>query len=73
MGLGLRTERLEIIGEVEEAATGEILAYYNLNFNTILVVDASPIGLGVILMQVNPIDEDDIRIIAYASRSLSEV
>ena len=38
-----------------------------------LVVDASPIGLGVILTQVNPQDEDDIRIITYASRSLSDI
>ena len=37
------------------------------------MVDASPIGLGAILMQVNPRDEGDVRIVAYTSRSLSEV
>ena len=49
------------------------MSYFNLNFETVLVVDASPIGLGVILTQVNPQDEDDIRIITYASRSLSDI
>jgi hypothetical protein len=37
------------------------------------VVDASPIGIGAFLMQENPNDKEDIRIIAYASRSLSDV
>jgi hypothetical protein len=58
---------------LKEAATGEILSYFNINYDSYLIVDASPIGLGAILVQVNPIDEEDIRIIAYASRSLSDV
>ena len=50
-----------------------MLSYFDKNFKTFLVVDASPIGLGAILMQENPQDKTDIRIIAYSSRSLSEV
>jgi hypothetical protein len=61
---GVEKEALE---GLKEAATGEILSYFNIN------LDASPIGLGAILVQVNPMDEDDVRIIAYASRSLSDV
>ena len=58
---------------LKEAATGQVLSYFDKNFKTFLVVDASPIGLGAILMQENPQDKTDIRIIAYSSRSLSEV
>jgi hypothetical protein len=58
---------------LKEAASGEILSYFNINYDSYLIVDASPIGLGAILVQVNPIDVEDIRIIAYASRSLSDV
>ena len=41
---------------LKEAATGEILAYFNTKFKTELVVDAGPVGLGAILMQQNPED-----------------
>ena len=58
---------------LKEAATGNILSYYNTKWETELVVDASPVGLGAILMQRNPKDHGDVRIIAYASRSLTEV
>ena len=58
---------------LKEAATSQVLSYFDKNFKTFLVVDASPIGLGAILMQENPQDKTDIRIIAYSSRSLSEV
>ena len=63
----------EALEGLKDAATGEILSYFNIHLDTLLIVDASPIGLGAILVQVNPMDEDDVRIIAYASRSLSDV
>ncbi|CAF0818549.1 unnamed protein product [Brachionus calyciflorus] len=58
---------------LKESATGNILSYYNTKWITELVVDASPIGLVAILMQKNPKNTEDIRIIAYASRSLTDV
>ena len=58
---------------LKEAASGEILAYYNTSYNTELIVDAGPIGLGAILMQQNPNDTEDYRVISYASRSLNDV
>ncbi len=60
-------EEKQALEGLKEAATGEILSYFNINYDSYLIVDASPIGLGAILVQVNPIDEEDIRIIAYAS------
>jgi hypothetical protein len=58
---------------LKDAATGGILAYFNTAFKTELIVDASPIGLGAILIHFNPKDITDIRIIAFASRTLSDV
>ena len=46
------------------------LSYYNINLPTELLVDASPIGLGAILTQRD--DSSDLRIVAYASRSLTD-
>ena len=47
-----------------------IMAYFAMNRETRLCVDASPFGLSAILMQK---DKTDFRIISYGSRSLSRV
>ncbi|CAF1082211.1 unnamed protein product [Brachionus calyciflorus] len=67
------TDQDKALKMLKESATGKILSYYNSKWITKLVVDASPVGLGAILMQYNPNDSDDIRIVAYASRSLTDV
>ena len=46
------------------------LSYFNTKFRTELIVDASPVGLGSILTQKN--SEDNINVVEYASRKLSE-
>lgn len=46
-----------------------VLGYYSVNDRTQLYADASPVGLGAVLVQIN---ENGPRIIAYASKSLSE-
>ncbi len=45
----------------------------NTKFQTQLIVDASHKRLGAQLIQVNPEDQDDYSIIAYACRSFSDV
>ena len=53
--------------QLKEDLTGtKVMAFYDTNKESTLLVDASPVGLGAILSQEN-------RAIAYASRSLSEV
>ncbi|UYV68351.1 K02A2.6-like [Cordylochernes scorpioides] len=56
--------------DLKESLTKEpCLAYYNLNSPTELITDASPIGLGAVLIQTQ---QNGIkRPIAYASRSLT--
>ncbi|XP_030853873.1 uncharacterized protein K02A2.6-like [Strongylocentrotus purpuratus] len=54
----------------ESLMSAETLGYYDLNAPTKVIADASPVGLGAVLVQVHA---DGPRIVAYASRSLSNV
>jgi len=48
-----------------------LLHYYDVTNNTKLVVDASPVGVGALLVQTDK--DDNEYCINYASRSLNEV
>ena len=51
-------------------SSSQTLGYFDLKYKTKVVADASPFGLGAILIQ----DQDDgPRVISYAARSLSDV
>ena len=45
------------------------LCYFILKFQTKLQVDASLVGQGAALIQINPAESEKERIIAYASKS----
>ena len=47
------------------------MTYFDIQKKSHLHVDASPFGLSAILMQGN--DDDDLPVVAYGSRSLSDV
>ena len=49
-----------------------VVSYFDANKESIVLVDASPVGLSAILAQQAPKSEE-IKIIAYASRSLTDV
>ncbi|XP_073835818.1 uncharacterized protein [Musca autumnalis] len=51
-------------------STGKTLGYYSTKDRTQIIADASPVGLGAVLIQFN---ESGPRIISYASRSLSAI
>ena len=51
--------------------TDTVIGYFDYSKNTELHVDASPFGLGAILTQTTP-GKDDTKVIAYASRSLTD-
>lgn len=47
-----------------------VLGYYSVKDRTQVYADASPVGLGAVLIQIN--EKGIWRVIAYASKSLSE-
>ena len=49
------------------------MAYFDINWNTEIVVDASLVGLGAILRQYNPANHSERSIVCFASRMLSDV
>ena len=48
------------------------VAYFKLDWDTQLTVDASPVGLGAVLTQSNPLNELEKVIICFISRLLTE-
>ena len=51
-------------------ASADVLGYYDVEAETQVIADASPVGLGAVLVQRY---NDEYRVICYASRSLSDV
>ena len=51
-------------------AASEVIKYFDPQLKTELIVDASPVGLGAILIQITASQERNI--VAYASRSLTD-
>lgn len=63
------TEKRETFNRIKELmCRNTALGYYNPDDDTIVVADASPVGLGAVLIQEN---SSGPRIICYASKSLS--
>jgi transposase InsO family protein len=58
---------------IKTCLTTRALAHFNPEWLTQVVVDASPVGLGSILQQVNPENSNDTRVIKYDSRKLTDV
>ena len=52
--------------------TAPVMGYFDTQKDTMLTVDASPVGVSAILAQ-SARDQSDYKVIAYASRSLSNV
>lgn len=65
-------EEEEAFGRLKSSISGKAMSFFNIEWITVLTVDASPVGLGAVLSQVNPEDPKDKRIIAFASRLLAD-
>jgi hypothetical protein len=55
----------------ETLLSTDTLAYFDPNLHTEIITDASPVGLGAVLMQKQA--DDTIRPVTYASRALTKV
>ena len=65
-------QHIKALNKIKDLLTSNtIMAYFDINKSTELTTDASPWGLSAILSQCS--QQDDRRIVAYASRSLSPV
>ncbi|CAF0832655.1 unnamed protein product [Brachionus calyciflorus] len=51
--------------KVKESITTKAMAHFDKTWDTMIIVDASPVGLGAILMQTNSCDPNDTRIIMF--------
>ncbi len=49
------------------------MGYFNIKWKSLLIVDASPAGLGAVLAQYNPENTKENHIIAFGSRLLTDV
>ena len=56
---------------LKQAISDKCLAFFRRDWTTEVVVDASPVGLGAILAQINPADAADRRVVCFASRLLT--
>lgn len=65
-------EQEEAFEKTKKSLTTVAMAYYNSDWETELITDASPVGLGAILTQYNSKNPDEKTIVAYASRILSD-
>lgn len=60
------------LSKLKDSLTSDTtMAYFDPNMTTELIIDASPVGLGAILLQKDKSDKKHI--IAYTSRALSDV
>ena len=54
----------------QRLGNAEILGYFDPTAKTIVITDASPVGLGAVLVQQQNKEE---RVICYASRTLTDI
>jgi hypothetical protein len=66
------SEHDKALDKLKEAISQKHMAFFDKKWNTELIVDASPVGLGAVLTQTNPNNPKERKIICFASRLLSE-
>ena len=63
----------QVIDTIKKSLIQHALAYFNTTKATEIIADASPVGLGAVLLQTQSNLPGDSKIISFASRTLSDV
>ena len=63
----------EAFDKLKLAITMDCASYFNIGWETVLTVDASPVGLAAVIHQYNPDDPNQKHWVGCVSRMLSEV
>ena len=58
---------------VKELISTRYMSFYRKDWDTELITDASPVGLGAVLCQINPLNREERSIICFMSRLLTDV
>ena len=66
-------EQKKALKELKEALVTKTMAYFDTTKRVELTVDASPVGLGLIMAQYKPKSPSDKKAVLFASRTLSDV
>ena len=69
---GSSKERIAL-NHIKEAIPTKFVAYFNKDWNTEVISDEISVELGAVLCQSNTRDKNDIRIVCFVSRVLSDV
>ena len=70
---GWLSKKQRALDQLKTDITTRCLAYFDTTWLTEVIVDASPVGMGAILAQVNPEDIKIRRFVSFASRLLTGV
>lgn len=68
-----KKEHDETLEKLKQSLSTEAIAYFDPNWDTELIVDASPVGLVCVLVQIDPKNDKNKRVVAYVSRTLTEL
>ena len=64
-------EQEKALTTLKKALTTDTMSYFNPKWQTEIVADASPVGLGAILAQVNPSKIEERKIVSFASHYMT--
>ena len=68
-----KAEHSEAMNKIKKALITDSLAFFNRKWLTELTVDASPVGLGGVLAQIDPFNKKVRNIVMFISRKLTEI
>ena len=66
-------EQQQTFEKLKQSISTRCMAFFNVKWETEVIVDASHTGIGAVLCQYNPINREDRRIVCFASRMLTDV